>query len=81
MNAKPSTGRTAGRTADRYASKVDEPSPAELWRQAGGGTAHYSRERYLELMLAHDLLIPLESGEKREPLPCGWPDRKAADHG
>ena len=55
------------------------PGPFELWPRAGGGTSSYSRERYHELMLEHGLLIPLKPGEKREPLPCGWPDRRVAD--
>lgn len=46
-----------------------KPSPAELWQQAGGGTAEYSRERYRELLIEHGHLIP----GRPEPLPCGWP--------
>ncbi len=53
-------------------------TPGELWKQAGGGTPHYSQERYLELMREHGYLIPLKPGEKREPLPCGWPDNRAS---
>lgn len=47
----------------------------QLWRQAGGGTPQYSRERYRELMIEHGLLIP----GPPEPLPCGWPRRPASD--
>lgn len=46
----------------------DGPSPSELWQAAGG-----DGERYRALMLEHGYLIPLKPGEKREPLPCGWP--------
>lgn len=55
------------------------PGAYELWKQAGGGTEHYDRERYLALMLEHGHLIPLAPGEKREPLPCGWPDHRAVN--
>lgn len=59
------------------------PSAYDLWKQAGGGTPEFSRERYRELMLEHGLLIPLKPGEKPEPLPCGWPNnkRQESDHG
>jgi len=47
------------------------PSPGELWAQAGG-----DRARYRALMLEHGWLVPLKPDEKREPLPCGWPERE-----
>ncbi len=51
----------------------ERPGPAELWRQAGGGTPGFSRDRYRELLIAHGHIIPLSPGETAEPLPCGWP--------
>jgi hypothetical protein len=57
-----------------------KPSPAELWRQAGGGTPDFSRDRYRELLIAHGHLTPLEPGEKPEPLPCGWPGPTRDDY-
>lgn len=51
----------------------DRPTPAELWRQAGGGTPTYSRDRYRELLREHGHLVPLAPGETATPLPCGWP--------
>lgn len=62
------------RAAEAAASAT--PSPRELWLQAGGDTPQFSRERYQELMIEHGLLIPLQPGEKAEPLPCGWPHRR-----
>lgn len=62
------------RTAE--AAAQPKPSPEELWRQAGGGTEQFSGERYRELMIEHGLLVPLQPGEKAEPLPCGWPHRR-----
>lgn len=53
------------------------PEPYDLWKQAGGGTKSFDRERYRDLMIEHGLLIPLEPGEAPEPLPCGWPHRRA----
>lgn len=54
---------------------MTSPTPGELWQQAGGGTPNYSRDRYRELLREHGLLVPLASGEKPQPLPCGWPGR------
>lgn len=51
------------------------PSPFELWRQAGG-----DRARYRKLLVEHGHLVPLEPGEKPEPLPCGWPATSAREH-
>lgn len=56
---------------------MSKPTPEELWREAGGGTAAYSRERYRELLLEHGMLQPLKPGEKRKPLPCGWPKEES----
>jgi hypothetical protein len=51
----------------------------DLWKQAGGGTPTYSRQKYHDLMVEHGLIVPLEPGEKAEPLPCGWPNRHRED--
>jgi len=56
------------------APDAERPSPYELWMQAGG-----NRGKYRALLLEHGLLIPLKPGEKREPLPCGWPDRRVTE--
>lgn len=45
----------------------------ELWRQAGGGTAHYDSAEYRRLLIERGLVNALKPGEKAEPLPCGWP--------
>jgi hypothetical protein len=55
---------------------ASDPGPYELWKEAGGGTPQYSQERYRELMLKHQLLIPLEEGEEPKPLSCGWPHKE-----
>lgn len=46
------------------------PSPFELWQQADGNAEEYRR-----LMRHHGHLVP----GKPEPLPCGWPGRRADD--
>jgi YspA, cpYpsA-related SLOG family len=46
-----------------------QPSPFELWQQAGGNPEEYRR-----LMREHGHLVP----GKPEPLPCGWPGEEAA---
>lgn len=55
---------------------MTSPSPAQLWREAGGGTDHYDPERYKELMrkFGH-LLRPGDDGyeDATSALPCGWP--------
>jgi hypothetical protein len=53
---------------------VTDPSPYDLWKQANGDGAEYRR-----LMTEAGMLIPLEPGEKAEPLPCGWPTSRVAD--
>src|SRR5579872_1838085 len=53
-------------------------SPDELWRQAGGGTDSYDRDRYLDLLREHGhLLSPGDEGydHAAPDLPCGWPHR------
>lgn len=55
------------------------PTPEELWRQAGGGTPGYDRDRYRALLREHGHLIPLAPGETPQPLPCGWPTTPVAD--
>lgn len=57
----------------------DQPSPYDLWTQAGGGTGHFDRQRYRDLLVEHGHLVPLAPWEKPEPLPCGWPGRRGAD--
>jgi uncharacterized phage-like protein YoqJ len=49
---------------------ADLPAPYELWVRAGE-----DGERYRQLLREHGLLVP----GKRQPLPCGWPDRRVAD--
>ena len=51
-----------------------EPSPYELWKQAGGETDAFDRDRYRALLIEHGHMIPLAPGEKAEPLPSGSPD-------
>jgi hypothetical protein len=36
----------------------NQPSPFELWRQAGGGTPAYSATEYHRLMVEHGHLVP-----------------------
>ena len=38
-------------------SPHEPASPYELWRQAGGGTGQYDREKYHDLMVAHGLIL------------------------
>jgi hypothetical protein len=52
------------------------PSPYELWVEAKEDPV-----RYRQLMRDHGLLIPLDPGEKPEPLPCGWPHRRTGEGG
>jgi hypothetical protein len=55
---------------------VTAPGPAQLWREAGGGTDHYDPERYKALMHQHGhLLRPGDDGYEQgsRDLPCGWP--------
>ncbi len=59
-------------------AETPEPSPLDLWRQAGGGTEHYDRQRYLDLMREHGMILaPGDEGcgEASADLPCGWPHR------
>lgn len=56
-----------------------EPTPRDLWLQAGGGTPKYSAERYRELLTDHGMLIPIPPGATPEPLPCGWPAAGSRD--
>lgn len=58
---------------------ADKPSAHDLWKQAGGGTPNYDRAEYHRLAVEHGLLIPLAPGEKAEPLPCEWPQRRVTD--
>ena len=53
-----------------------EPGPGLLWKQAGGGTPEYSRQKYLDLMHEHGYLLG-DDGYDEAPrnLPCGWPGR------
>lgn len=55
-------------------------SPYELWRQVGGGTDAFDRQRYRELLIGHGHLVPLAPGEKAQPLPCGWPTVRYPDN-
>jgi hypothetical protein len=57
----------------------DKPGPYELWKQAGGGTDAYDRQRYRALLIEHGHLVPSAPGEKAEPLPCGWPHNRYPD--
>ena len=53
-------------------------SPGRLWLQAGGGTPAYDRDRYLDLMREHGLILrPGDDGyeDADRNLPCGWPGR------
>lgn len=47
-------------------------SPHELWEQSG-----HDGGRYRALMREHGLIRDLAPGEKPEPLPCGWPAKRA----
>jgi hypothetical protein len=61
---------------ERQLARPPKPSPHDLWKQAGGGTAEFSRQRFLDLMTeAGHLLRPGDEGyEQASPgLPCGWP--------
>lgn len=55
-------------------NRPNMPSPAELWQQAGGGTATFNRSEYRELLREHGHLID----GPPEPLPCGWTPGQAA---
>jgi hypothetical protein len=55
------------------------PSPAQLWREAGGGTEDFDPERYKQLLRQHGhLLRPGDDGydEAGRDLPCGWPGNR-----
>jgi len=56
-----------------------KPSAYDLWVRAGGGTDAYDRAEYLRLMREAELIRDLQPGETREPLPCGWPDRRVSE--
>lgn len=56
-------------------------SAFDLWQQAGGGTTSFDRAEYRRLLLEHGLVRELEPGETAEPLPCGWPTRRAEQDG
>jgi hypothetical protein len=66
------------RAAERQRGTAAHLSVDELWRRAGGGTDHYDRDRYLDLLREHShLLKPGDDGYEQAPanLPCGWPHR------
>ena len=44
-----------------------KPSPADLWRQAGGESGEY-----LRLLREHGLLVPRESGDTSPLFACGY---------
>jgi hypothetical protein len=60
-------------------SSRSEPTPAELWKQAGGETDAFDRDRYRALLIEHGHLVPLAPGKKAQPLPCGWPGKRYTD--
>lgn len=58
---------------------MPEPTPHELWRQAGGETDAFDRDRYRALLIQYGHLVPLAPGEQAQPLPCGWPAKRYPD--
>jgi hypothetical protein len=82
-------GRTEGWRGTNLggaAMTADAPSPGLLWHQAGGDS-----DRYLDLMRERGHLVRCECschddgsghcGKCKPRLPCGWPDRGAAENG
>jgi hypothetical protein len=65
------------RAAQRLAAVIGDPAPAvpgasapslhELWREAGGGTVAYDRQKYHDLLLEHHVLVrwPHRGEEKK----------------
>ncbi len=59
------------------ASEADVPTPFELWtraREEHPTDDDARRERYMELMREHGLVVKREPGDDPN-LPCAWPER------